>query len=145
MVYLKVPPPLYIFGINLQLEWTIIKCRLWEGCMHGTNHIFGTVERWCGAGRSCVLCALQPAQSGAPDSAAAADQAQTDTAAAMADEKPKVRNGFCKRGFFTVFTPSVRDHCTNDSVKSYTWDRPIAFFFFNTEKATSTNQSYHGS
>ncbi|XP_035516926.1 small ubiquitin-related modifier 2-like [Morone saxatilis] len=35
------------------------------------------------------LCALQPTQTGAPDSAAAAEQAPTDTAAAMADEKPK--------------------------------------------------------
>lgn len=43
------------------------------------------------------LCALQPTRSGAPDSAAAAEEAQTDTAAAMADEKPKVRSGSCKR------------------------------------------------
>lgn len=38
------------------------------------------------------LCAPQPTPSGAPDSAAAVEQAQTDTAEAMADEKPKVRN-----------------------------------------------------
>lgn len=55
------------------------------------------------------LCALQPPQSGAPDSAAAAEQAQTDTAAAMADEKPKVRSGFFLKGFlYSVYRVRVR-------------------------------------
>uniref|UniRef100_A0A8D3AXG7 Ubiquitin-like domain-containing protein n=2 Tax=Scophthalmus maximus TaxID=52904 RepID=A0A8D3AXG7_SCOMX len=62
-----------------------------HSCILNLNADCGTNADYLGAlSRSgAVVCARPPTQSGAPESAAAAALAQTDTAAAMADEKPK--------------------------------------------------------